>query len=101
MFPATSCSAGECAAKTIFSGETAEHGTIDDYVGQTLEIPVTLTMACGPPEQFFFLPEGSTCADLCGQGNVVCDHVQGGCLCAGQPTAADLAARQRAIDGGQ
>jgi hypothetical protein len=101
VFPAVSCNAGECPSKTIFSGATAETGTIDQYAGQTLTIPVTLTQLCGPPEAFFFLPAGSTCTDLCGAGNVVCDHVQGGCLCNGFPSAADLAARQGGMDGGQ
>lgn len=101
VFPAVGCSAGDCPSKKIFGGMTAETGRIGDYAGQTLEIPVTLTQSCGMPESFFFLPEGSTCDDLCGVGNVVCDHVQGGCLCLGLPSAADLAARQGAIDGGQ
>jgi hypothetical protein len=101
VFPATSCAAGECPPKQIFAGETSETGTVGDYIGQTLTIPVTLTMPCGPPEQFFFVPPGSTCTDLCGVGNVVCDNVQGGCLCNGFPSAADLASRQGAIDGGQ
>ena len=101
VFPATGCNAGDCPEKKIFSGQTAETGTIGGHVGETLEIPVTLTQSCGIPESFFFLPEGATCTDLCGVGNVVCDHVQGGCLCNGFPSAADLAARQGAIDGGQ
>jgi hypothetical protein len=101
VFPATSCNAGECPAKQIFSGATDATGTIGDHVGDTLEIPVTLVQPCGAPESFFFLPPGSTCEDLCGTGNVVCDQVQGGCLCKGLPSAADLAARQGGIDGGQ
>jgi len=101
VFPATGCNAGDCPEKKIFAGQTEETGTINDFVGQTLTIPVTLVQPCGMPESFFFLPPGSTCTDLCGAGNVVCDQVQGGCLCSGLPSAADLAARQGAIDGGQ
>jgi hypothetical protein len=101
VFPATSCNANECPARRIFSGTTSGTGKIGDYAGGVLDIPVTVNEPCGLPEEFFFLPAGSTCADLCGAGNVVCDQVQGGCLCKGLPSAADLAARQGAVDGGQ
>ena len=66
VFPAISCNAGTCPAKTIFSGATVESGApIGNYAGQVLEIPVTVNMPCGEPEQFFLLPEGSTCAEVC------------------------------------
>jgi len=101
VFPATSCNSGVCPAKTIFSGQTAETGPIGNYAGQVLEIPVTVLRPCGGPESFFFLPEGSTCEQLCGVGRVACDGVQGGCLCEGLPSAADIASRQGGIDSGQ
>ena len=104
VFPATSCNSGICPARTIFAGETAERDQpIAAFEGQVLEIPITLVQPCGPPEAFFFLPEGSTCAQLCGSADqVVCDNVQGGCLCEGLPTNADLARQQAtALDGGQ
>jgi hypothetical protein len=101
VFPATSCNSGDCPAKTIFSGQTAETGPIGNYAGQVLEIPVTVLHPCGGPESFFFLPPGSTCEQLCGAGQVACDGVQGGCLCKGLPSAADIASGQGGIDGGQ
>ena len=62
-FPADSCIAGTCSARTIFSGATLESGVpIENYAGQILEIPVTLKGTCGTPEEFYLLPEGSTCA---------------------------------------
>jgi hypothetical protein len=102
VFPAPLCSSGVCPPKTIFAGQTAETGPIANFEGQVLEIPVTLVRPCGLPEQFFFLPEGSTCAQLCGSADeVVCDNVQGGCLCAPHPTPSDIEARQVRVDGGQ
>jgi hypothetical protein len=101
VFPATSCNSGVCPARTIFEGATAESGPIGNYAGQVLEIPVTVLQPCGMPESFFFLPEGSTCEQLCGAGQVACDGVQGGCLCEGLPSASDIASRQGGIDGGQ
>jgi hypothetical protein len=104
VFPATSCNSGVCPAKTIFRGETAEQGPIANFEGQVLEIPVTLVRSCGIPEQFFFLPEGRTCTELCGAGLVVCDGVQGGCLCLdpeAHPTAGAMDGGQDAIDSGQ
>jgi hypothetical protein len=105
VFPAISCNSGICPPKTIFAGETAEKMIpISSYEGQVLEIPIRLVEPCGPPEEFYFLPEGKTCAELCGGADdVVCDNVQGGCLCGGQPNQADVAARQAAAgaDGGQ
>jgi hypothetical protein len=104
VFPAISCNSTICPAKRIFTGQTAEAGPIANFEGQVLEIPITLVQPCGPPEAFYFLPEGKTCAQLCGNAdNVVCDNIQGGCLCAGHPTPADVAARQAAAaaDGGQ
>jgi hypothetical protein len=108
VFPVTGCNSGICPPKTIFAGETAEKDQpISAFEGQVLEIPITLVKPCGSPEAFYFLPEGKTCAELCGNAdNVVCDSIQGGCLCAGHPTPADIAARQAAAaaaaaDGGQ
>jgi hypothetical protein len=102
VFPAPLCNSGVCPPKTIFAGQTSEEGPIARFEGQVLEIAVTLVRSCGLPEQFFFLPEGSTCAQLCGsEEEVVCDNVQGGCLCAPHPTPSELAARQAAADGGQ
>jgi hypothetical protein len=101
VFPATGCNSGVCPPRTIFSGETAEAGPIGNYAGQVLEIPVTVHQPCGMPEAFFFLPEGSTCEQLCGVGQVACANVEGGCLCEGLPTPADIASRQGGIDSGQ
>jgi len=103
VFPDISCNAGDCSARTIFSGETAERDIpIENYAGQILEIPMTVKMPCGTPEQFFFLPEGSTCAEVCHSPDLlVCDNVAGGCLCKELPSAADLARQQGGIDSGQ
>lgn len=104
VFPAISCNAGTCPAKTIFSGATLESGApIGNYAGQVLEIPVTVNMPCGTPEQFFLLPEGSTCTEVCHRPDLlVCDNVAGGCLCKELPSASELAAQQAArMDGGQ
>jgi len=104
VFPDTSCNAGDCSARTIFSGETVERDVpIADYAGQILEIPVTVKMPCGTPEQFFLLPEGSTCAQVCHSPDLlVCDNVAGGCLCKELPSPSDIAAQQAArMDGGQ
>ena len=68
-----------------------------------IDLPVTVIEPCGLPEQFFFLPDGATCAEVCGASPVVCDHVQGGCLCKGAPRAfdggADMDSGQGGIDG--
>jgi hypothetical protein len=99
VFPATSCNSGDCPARTIFSGQTDATGTIGDHAGETLEIPLTVVHPCGVPEQFFFLPPGRTCAELCGGTDLlVCDGVQGGCLCLDQSA---MTSRQGGIDGGQ
>jgi hypothetical protein len=98
VFPATSCNSGDCPARTIFSGATAVTGTIGDHAGETLEIPLAVVRPCGFPEQFFFLPPGRTCAELCGGTDLlVCDGVQGGCLCLDQSA---MNSGQGGIDGG-
>jgi len=59
-------------------------------------------MPCGTPEQFFLLPEGSTCAEVCHSPDLlVCDNVAGGCLCKQLPSAGELAAQRGRMDGGQ
>jgi hypothetical protein len=80
VYPATSCSSATCAPRLIFSGRTAQTGRIGDHAGSVLEIPVVLEEPCGLPEEFFPLPEGGTCAQVC-RGEIVCEGVQGGCLC--------------------
>jgi hypothetical protein len=80
VYPATSCSSATCAPRLIFAGTTAETGRIGDWAGAVLDIPVTVAQPCGPPEVFYFLPPGGTCAQVC-EGEIVCDGVQGGCLC--------------------
>jgi hypothetical protein len=80
VYPATSCNSATCAPRLIFSGSTAGTGRIGDHAGAVLDLPVTIDQPCGLPEEFFFLPPGSTCAEVC-RGEVVCDGVQGGCLC--------------------
>jgi hypothetical protein len=102
-FPADSCIAGTCSSRTIFSGATAESGVpIADYAGRILEIPLTLNMPCGIPEEFYLLPEGSTCTQVCHSPELlVCDNVAGGCLCKHLPTADEVASRQGGIDSGQ
>jgi hypothetical protein len=100
VFPATSCNSGDCPARTIFSGQTAATGTIGDHAGETLEIPLAVVHPCGFPEQFFFLPPGRTCAELCGGTDLlVCDGVQGGCLCLDQ-SATSMNSGQGGIDAG-
>jgi hypothetical protein len=83
VFPATSCSADEgCMPRRIFSGTTQASGKVGDFAGRDLPLEITLEEPCGRPEQFFFLPPGSTCEELCGSPSlVVCSGVQGGCLC--------------------
>jgi hypothetical protein len=103
VFPDTSCNAGDCSARTIFSGETVERDVpIANYAGQILDIAVTVKMSCGTPEEFYLLPEGSTCVQVCHSPDLlVCDNVAGGCLCKKLPTPAEVAARQGGIDSGQ
>jgi len=105
IFPAIGCSSiQECTPRKIFSGTTVGgggRGRIGDYAGGVLELPVTMNEACGLPEEFFPLPEGRTCTEVCGLSPVICDHVAGGCLCKGSAGAADMVSRQGAIDSGQ
>jgi hypothetical protein len=106
IFPAIGCSSiQECTPRKIFSGTTVggggRPGRIGDHAGGVLELPVKVNEACGLPEEFFPLPEGRTCTEVCGLSPVVCDHVAGGCLCKGSAGAADMVSRQGAIDSGQ
>ena len=95
VYPATGCnSSAECPPRKIFSGTTVSEGHIGDYRDRVIDLPVTVLQPCGLPEQFFSLPDGGTCEEVCGIGLVVCDQVQGGCLCKGSPG-------QHAMDGGQ
>jgi hypothetical protein len=81
VFPATGCDLQACAPRIIFSGETMS-GRLGDYVGRDIPLPLAVRQSCGPSEEFFFLPPGTTCAQLCGSASqVVCDGIQGGCLC--------------------
>jgi hypothetical protein len=99
VYPATGCnSSSECPPRRIFSGTTVMTGTIGDYKGRAIDLPVKVLEPCGLPEQFFFLPDGGTCQEVCGLSPVVCDHVQGGCLCKGAPGTSDGG---QAMDGGQ
>ena len=100
VYPAIECRVSKCADKTVFAGTTVGQGRIGDYVGRVLELPVTLLEPCGPPEEFYPLPDGGTCEEVCSPTAVVCDRVVGGCLCEAFPSASDLAA-QRRVDGGQ
>jgi hypothetical protein len=106
VYPATGCSSVECLPKKVFSGTTVG-GTgqkIGDYVGGVIELPVTVTMPCGDPEEFFSLPpDGGTCAEVCHAPDlVVCDHVSGGCLCKKLPdTPVFQDGGQDAVDGRQ
>ena len=61
-------------------GTTGGTGPIGDYVGSVLELPVTVQTPCGPPEEFYFLPAGRTCQEVCGIEPVVCDNIAGGAL---------------------
>jgi len=83
VFPAGSCSGPPaCPSKPIFRGSTVAEGHIGDYNGRALDLAINMIAPCGPPEQFFFPPEGGTCAEICGaQSNVICDGVAQGCLC--------------------
>ena len=83
VFPAVSCDGPpDCPSKPIFRGSTVAEGRIGDYNGRTLDLTINMIAPCGPPEQFFFPPEGGTCAEICGaQANVICDGVAQGCLC--------------------
>jgi len=83
VFPAGSCSGPPvCPSKPIFRGSTVAEGRIGDYNGRALDLAINMIAPCGPPEQFFFPPEGGTCAEICGaQSNVICDGVAQGCLC--------------------
>jgi hypothetical protein len=98
VYPAIGCnSSSECPPRRIFSGTTISEGHIGDYRDQVIDLPVTVLEACGLPEEFFFLPEGRTCEEICGVGLVSCDHVQGGCLCRGSPGNQPM----QPMDGGQ
>jgi hypothetical protein len=99
VYPALDCRVSACADKTVFAGTTVGTGRIGDYVGRVLELPVTLQEPCGPPEEFYPLPDGGTCEEVCSPTPVVCDHVAGGCLCEALPGASEIAARR--MDGGQ
>src|SRR5262245_40836606 len=88
VFPAIGCTSVDCPPKKVFSGSTigsvTEKLKIGDFVGQVLELPVTVDQPCGPPEEFYSLPDGGagTCAEVCHSPDlVVCDHVEQGCLC--------------------
>ena len=102
VYPATGCNSSSDARRAeIFSGTTVTEGQIGDYKDRVIDLPVTVIEPCGLPEQFFFLPDGATCAEVCGTSPVVCDHVQGGCLCKGPPrasTAAPMDSGQGGID---
>jgi hypothetical protein len=80
VFPAKSCGLNQCD-KIIFRGTTGE-GRIGDYIGRPLELVLNMVGSCGLSEDFFPLPDGGTCAQVCrGQSEVVCDQVSNGCLC--------------------
>jgi hypothetical protein len=102
IFPAIGCSpTQECQPRKIFSGTTVSGGHIGDYADGVLELPVTMNEACGLAEEFYPLPAGRTCTEVCGMSPVVCDRVAGGCLCKGSPRATDMASRQGGIDSRQ
>jgi hypothetical protein len=101
VFPTLDCHISECADKTVFAGETVGTGTIGDYAGRVLELPVTVQTPCGPPEEFYFLLPGRTCQEVCGMEPVICDDIVGGCLCQAPGSASDIAAGRRGVDAGQ
>jgi hypothetical protein len=80
VFPAETCGTRQCD-KTVFVGQTGS-GRIGDYVDRPLELTLSMAGACGQSEEFFTLPDGGTCVDVCGgQSNIICDGVAGGCVC--------------------
>ena len=86
VFPAVKAAMVRRTARRspIFRGSTVAEGRIGDYNGRHLDLTINMIAPCGPPEQFFFPPEGGTCAEICGaQANVICDGVAEGCLCPG------------------
>jgi hypothetical protein len=105
VYPAIGCnSSSDCPPRKIFSGTTIAEGRIGDYRDKVIDLPVTVLEPCGLPEQFFSLPAGRTCEEVCGVSLVVCDHVQGGCLCKGSPDNQPMQSvdsGQGAIDSGQ
>jgi hypothetical protein len=81
VFPADSCGSSDCN-KIVFRGTTTDIGRLGDYAGRQLDLTLTMVGSCGESEEFFFRPDGGTCAEICGtQTDVVCDGVQNGCLC--------------------
>lgn len=81
VFPATSCGSSDCN-KIVFRGTTTDVGHLGDYAGKQLDLTLTMVGSCGQSEEFYFLPDGGTCPELCGsQADVVCDGVANGCLC--------------------
>ena len=68
-------------------GRPSATGTIGDYDGRALDLPVNVIEPCGPPEQFFFLPDGGTCAEVCGaSSHVVVRRRRRGAVCASART---------------
>lgn len=95
VFPAGSCGSNKCD-KLLFRGETGP-GFVRDYIGRTLELTIDMAGSCGKSENFFFLPDGGTCVDVCGgESKIVCANVGGGCLC-----EADVDGGQGGIDASQ
>jgi hypothetical protein len=89
VFPANSCGSSDCN-KIVFRGTTTDIGRLGDYAGRQLDLTLTMVGACGQSEEFFFLPDGGTCAEVCGRAdNIICDGVAQGCLC------------KSGVDGGQ
>ncbi len=81
VFPAKSCGANQCD-KIVFRGTTVGTGSLGDYVGRPLELTINTVGSCGRSEDFFSLPDGGTCAAVCGgESEVVCDQIPMGCLC--------------------
>ena len=75
VFPADSCEdTPQCKTRTIFSA----HGD-DTGLPVLLDVYLAHDEPCGPPEQYFPLPDGQSCGDVCAAG-VVCS-LDTGCLC--------------------
>ena len=81
VFPADGCGSSDCN-KIVFRGTTTGVGHLGDYAGRQLDLTLTMVGSCGESEEFFFRPDGGTCAEICGtQSDVICDGVASGCLC--------------------
>lgn len=79
VYPATSCEAEGCQRRILFTGVTQTF-RMGDRAGQSIPLVVTVNEPCGGREEYFPLPGGMTCDDICGHGSTVC-QIEDGCLC--------------------